>query len=151
MKQADRVIQSVQFALQPGGRFGAEFGGKGNVQTIIQGITEGLSHDYGIDAAHRNPWYFPSIGEYSALLEKVGLQVIDAHYFDRPTPLPDQEDGWSHWLDGFAESFFPEFSQEEKRIIYRKIGDKIKSELWKNGSWVVDYKRIQIVAVKPNQ
>lgn len=73
MKQADRVIQSVQFALQPGGRFGAEFGGKGNVQTIIQGITEGLSHDYGIDAAHRNPWYFPSIGEYSALLEKVGL------------------------------------------------------------------------------
>jgi trans-aconitate methyltransferase len=148
MKRADKVVEAVELALQPGGRFVAEFGGQGNVQTIIRGITEVLSGEYGINVAERNPWYFPSIGKYSTLLEQYGFKVLYAHHFDRPTSLTDGEKGLNHWLDSFADDFFPEFSNEEKMGIYRKIKNKIQLELYKDGIWEADYKRIRIVAIK---
>lgn len=33
------------------------------------------------------PWYFPSIGEYTSLMEEVGFEVIYAVYFERPSKL----------------------------------------------------------------
>lgn len=148
MKQAEKVVESVNLALRPGGRFVAEFGGQGNVQTVIHGITEVLSKDYKMDVTDRNPWYFPSIGEYSTLLEQYGFKVSYALHFDRPTPLTDGEEGLNHWLDSFADDFFPEFSKDEKTIIYGKIKEKIKTDLYKNDIWVADYKRIRIIATK---
>jgi trans-aconitate methyltransferase len=148
MKRADKAVESVELALQPGGRFVAEFGGKGNVQTVIRGITEVLSGEYGINVSNRNPWYFPSIGEYSTLLEQYGFKVSFAHHFDRATPLTDGDKGLNHWLDSFADDFFPEFSNEEKIVIYRKIKNKIHLDLYKDGIWEADYKRIRIVAIK---
>ncbi|MBO1003012.1 class I SAM-dependent methyltransferase [Pseudogracilibacillus auburnensis] len=148
MNQADKVIKSVGHALHPYGRFVAEFGGKGNVQTIIRGIAEVLAKDYGINAAERNPWYFPSIGEYSRLLEEHGFTVTFAQLFDRPTLLPDGEHGLNHWLDSFADDFFPEFSKEERTVICKKVKNEIQSDLYKDGAWEVDYKRLRIVAKK---
>jgi trans-aconitate methyltransferase len=151
MKQAAKVVESVELALHPGGRFVAEFGGQGNVQTVIRGITEVLSEDYGINVAERNPWYFPSIGEYSTLLEQSGFQVSYAHHFDRPTPLTGGEEGLNHWLDSFANDFFPEFTNEEKMVMYGKIKNQIQSDLYKDGKWEVDYKRIRMVAIKKDR
>lgn len=151
MKQAAKVVESVKLALHPGGRFVAEFGGQGNVQTVIRGITEVLSEDYGINVAERNPWYFPSIGEYSTLLEQSGFQVSYAHHFDRPTPLTGGEEGLNHWLASFANDFFPERSNEEKMVIYGKIKNQIQSDLYKDGIWEVDYKRIRMVAIKKDR
>ena len=148
MKQAEKVVESVGLALHPGGRFVAEFGGHGNVQTVIRGITEVLSQEYGINVAERNPWYFPTIGEYSTLLERYGFTVSYAHHFDRPTPLTDGEEGLNHWLDSFADDFFPEFPKEEKMVIYGKIKNQIKLDLYKDGRWEADYKRIRMVAIK---
>ncbi|RKL65735.1 SAM-dependent methyltransferase [Salipaludibacillus neizhouensis] len=148
MKQAGKVIESINLALRPGGRFIAEFGGEGNVDFIIKGIGEVLYQDYGIDVAERNPWYFPSIGEYSTLLEAHGFQVTCALHFDSPTPLADGEKGLNHWLDSFADDFFPEFSAKEKKGIYEKIRNSAQSALYKEGEWVADYKRIRIIAIK---
>ncbi|MFZ7946176.1 class I SAM-dependent methyltransferase [Neobacillus sp. 19] len=148
MKNAENVVESIGMALRDGGRLVAEFGGKGNVQTVIQGITEVLNQDYGINVENRNPWYFPSIGEYSTLLEQYGFKVSYAHHFSRPTPLPDGPKGLNHWLNGFADDFFPEFSEEERVVIYEKIKNKIQYNLFKNGIWVADYERIRIVAIK---
>lgn len=151
MKQAAKVVESVELALHPGGRFVAEFGGQGNVQTVIRGITEVLSEDYGINVAERNPWYFPSIGEYSTLLEQSGFQVSYAHHFDRPTPLTGGEEGLNHWLDSFANDFFPGFTNQEKMVMYGKIKNQIQSDLYKDGKWEVDYKRIRMVAIKKDR
>jgi trans-aconitate methyltransferase len=148
MKQAPKVVESVGLALRMGGRFVAEFGGKGNVQTIVKGIEDVLSQEYGIDAAKRNPWYFPSIGEYSSLLEQNGFRVTFVHHFDRPTPLGDNENGLKNWLESFSDDFFQEFSQEERLELYRKIEERLKLDLYNDGTWVADYKRIRIVAVK---
>ena len=63
----EAVAASVAKALKPGGRFVAEMGGKGNIATIIGAICQALAEE-GIPRERiRNPWYFPSIGEYGSL------------------------------------------------------------------------------------
>lgn len=148
MKRAESVVQSMALALREGGRLVAEFGGKGNVDAIVKAIEEVLFTNYGIDAKERNPWYFPSIGEYSSLLEKHGFRVIYASHFDRPTPLPDGDQGLDHWLDGFAGAFFTGFELDEKASAYQKIKSRLRAYLWKDGAWIADYKRIRMIAVK---
>ncbi|MBT2735701.1 hypothetical protein [Bacillus sp. ISL-7] len=54
----------------------------------------------------------------------------------------------NHWLDSFEDYYFPEFSKEEKMVIYGKIKNKIQSDLYKDGIWESDYKRIRNVAIK---
>lgn len=147
MIQPERVVASVWHALRPGGRFVAEFGGKDNVETVIIGITEVLKA-YGIDADDRNPWYFPSIGEYSSLLEKQGFRVACAIHFDRPTRVEDGEDGLQHWLHAFAQHFFHDFSVAERKRAFQQIEEKVRPVLHENSTWVIDYKRIRVVAKK---
>jgi len=101
--QAEDAARCVARSLKPNGRFVAELGGKGNVQTILTALETALEtvSNLGEEMRDRptlnpltppnnlNPWYFPSIGEYSSLLEKVGFEVVFAQLFDRPTPLGD--------------------------------------------------------------
>ncbi|MNB78641.1 Trans-aconitate 2-methyltransferase [compost metagenome] len=148
MKNAEKVISCVWDGLKPGGRFIAEFGGKGNVDTVIRSIGEVLSGKYGIDAASLNPWYFPSIAEYSTLLERQGFRVVYAVHFDRPTPMEDGENGLSHWLNGLADDFFKEIPASERGPVYDQIADKARSSLFHDGQWVLDYVRLRIAAVK---
>jgi trans-aconitate methyltransferase len=148
MKNEEKVVESMALALRSGGRFVAEFGGKGNVETIVKAITDVLLQNCGIDATERNPWYFPSIGEYSSLLEKHGFRVLYASHFDRPTPLPDEDHGLNYWLDSFADDFFIGFKQSEKLQLYKEIKDRVRPYLFKDGTWVADYKRIRVMAVK---
>ena len=74
IKQPEEAVASVWRSLKPGGRFVAEFGGKGNVKLIIAAIDNVIrAADPAVNAL--NPWYFPSIGEYGTLLEQQGLQL----------------------------------------------------------------------------
>jgi hypothetical protein len=102
-----------------------------------------------MDAAALNPWFFPSIGEYSTLLERQGFRVAYAAHFDRPTRLMDGERGIYDWLEGFASGFFAAFDEGTKRSAYSKIAAKVKPPLFKEGSWFIDYKRIRVLAVRP--
>lgn len=148
IRQPEQAARSVYDALVPGGRFVAEFGGKDNVTAIIAGILQVLKENYGIDARDRIPWYFPSIGTYSQLLERLGFRVVYAHHYDRPTILADGEEGLSHWLESFADDFFPEFSESERRTIYEQVKNACRSQMFSDGNWVADYKRLQVIAVK---
>ena len=94
----DAAIESVVRALKPGGRFVAEFGGKGNVKTILDALAAVTGRQ------DLNPWYFPGLAEYVARLDSAGLTVTFAHLFDRPTPLG--EAGVAGWLTMFGQRFF---------------------------------------------
>ncbi len=59
VKEADAVINCVAKSLKPGGRFVAEFGGKGNVGAIVGAILSVLSEIGCESPASLNPWYFP--------------------------------------------------------------------------------------------
>jgi len=149
MKRAEKVVACVWNALKPGGRFVAEFGGQGNVAAVIGAIGRVLEWDYGIDASACHPWYFSSIGQYSTLLEKQGFRVTFAARFDRPTPMKDGENGLRLWLDGFADAFFEGFSPAEREVAVRKTEAEARDELYRDGVWHVDYRRLRVAAVKP--
>ncbi|BCJ86317.1 methyltransferase domain-containing protein [Effusibacillus dendaii] len=147
MRHPEQVAESIWLALRPGGRFVAEFGGKGNVETIIRGIGEVLAESYGINADERNPWYFPSVGEYGSLLEAQGFRVIYAVHFDRPTVLQDDE-GMMDWLNMFADDFLQGFTERERTEAQKQIVARLRPILYQAGKWMADYKRIRVMAIK---
>ncbi|SEN79316.1 class I SAM-dependent methyltransferase [Lihuaxuella thermophila] len=147
IQEPGQVIENIWESLRPGGRFVAEFGGKGNVGKIIHAIAEAL-HETGIRADKRNPWYYPSLAEYSLLLEQQGFTVRFAAYFDRPTPLPGGEEGLHHWLDMFAGSFFAGLPPVVREKIYEKIKFILRNQLFNGKEWIADYRRLRVLAVK---
>lgn len=96
----------------------------------------------------RNPWYFPSIGEYATLLEQQGFDVIYAMLFARPTPLAEGEAGMANWIGMFATSFLAGLSSEQQIEIIRVVEEYLKPTLYQQGTWIADYRRIRIVAIK---
>jgi len=148
MKQPEKAIESSWLALRAGGRFVAEFGGKRNIQSVYQAILHTFARR-GLNSAERNPWYFPTIGEYSHLLEQQGFRITYARHFDRPTPLAGGEESIIHWLNIFAAPFFTDWNDQDKHQAMEEIAADLKTSLWKDGQWIVDYSRIQIIAYKP--
>src|ERR1700681_4176330 len=57
MRNPDAVIDGVHRALRPGGRFVAEMGGDGCVETIKRALIEALNRR-GVDGQAASPWYF---------------------------------------------------------------------------------------------
>ncbi|WP_373528617.1 trans-aconitate 2-methyltransferase [Nostoc sp.] len=147
VKEADSAIASIHQSLKPGGRFVAEFGGKGNVQAIATALESALEAIH-IPAQALNPWYFPSIGEYASRLEQQGFDVIHAILFARPTPLAEGEASMANWIQMFATSFLAGLSSEQKIQVIRVVEEHLKPTLYQQGTWIADYRRIRIVAIK---
>jgi SAM-dependent methyltransferase len=145
--QAEPVVEGVGRALKPGGRFVAEFGGKGNVQNVVTALEKALA-ELGIPAEDTNPWYYPSVAEYSALLEKHGLEVRRAILFDRPTRLEDGERGFAVWLEMFCKSFLERVPQAKRSDYLRSVEDAARPTLWKSAHWELDYRRLRLAAWK---
>ncbi|MEH2001671.1 MAG: methyltransferase domain-containing protein [Nostoc sp.] len=147
VKEADSAIASIHQSLKPGGRFVAEFGGKGNIKAIATALESALEA-FNIPAQALNPWYFPSIAEYASLLEQQGFDVIYAMLFARPTPLADGEAGMANWIGMFASTFLAGLSSEQQIQVIRVIEEYLKPTLYRQGTWIADYRRIRIVAIK---
>ena len=141
--QAEQAVASISQALKPGGRLIVEFGGKGNVDKIVTATNRALQ----LDPPH-NPWYFPSIAQYTTLLEKHGIEVTSAALFDRPTPLEQGDQGLRNWILMFGNAFFQDMPQERKEQLLAAIEDDLRSDLFDGTKWVADYRRIRIVGKK---
>ena len=148
IKEPQKVISNIWRVLKPGGRFVAEFGGKGNIETIINGIYEALDAAGYSSNKKFNPWYFPTIGEYGKLLESEGFLLTFATLLTRPTKLEDGENGLRNWLNMFAVCFFEGISEKKRNTIIANIENRLGPELYKKGKWMADYKRIRIMAFK---
>ncbi|MEO2206365.1 class I SAM-dependent methyltransferase [Paenibacillus pabuli] len=149
MKNPGLVVESIWKALKPGGRLVAEFGGKGNVQTIVNALEAVLEQKTGIHAADRNPWYFPTIGEYSSILEGRGFLVRQAYLYDRPTQLQDGEKGVEGWLAHFGGDYFAGLSKEQIEEVCLETSKIVLPKLWIDDAIYADYKRLRVEAVKP--
>ncbi|MFS0725322.1 class I SAM-dependent methyltransferase [Paenibacillus sp. 1P07SE] len=146
MPDAQAVIRTISHALKEGGRFVAEFGGYGNVACVIEAVEAALA-GHGYDPQGRNPWYFPTIGQYAALLEEHGFLVALAQHVERPTPLQG-ESGLRDWLDVLADDFFLDVAPDDKASIYRTVETTLKPQIYQRGQWIADYRRLRICAVK---
>jgi trans-aconitate methyltransferase len=144
----EKVVRGVAQALKPGGRFVVEFGGKGNVQLLMAAIAQAFA-EFGIPLDREaSPWYYPSIAEYAGLLEKHGLEVREASLFARPTRLEDGEEGLDAWLRMFGSSFLNRVPPERGEQFLREVRSRARSELFKNGNWELDYRRLRMAAFK---
>jgi len=134
--------------LKPGGRLVAELGGQGNVGQIVGAVLRQLqAHGYGL--AQAGWWYFSSVGEYAALLERQGFRVRLAQHYDRATTLTDPETGLIDWIEQFGTQFFAGVSAPDKAAVLAAVDAELRPDLFRAGQWLADYKRLRIVAEKP--
>lgn len=145
--QAEQVVGGIARALKPGGRFVAEFGGKGNVKNVLAALEQGLT-ELSVPSDGSNPWYYPSLAEYSSLLEEHGLEVRQAILFDRPTRLEDGAGGFANWIAMFCESFLRQVPEAERGDYVRAVEAAAHPTLWKNDLWELDYRRLRLAACK---
>ena len=147
VKKPEQALNAMYKSLKTGGRFVAELGGKGNVKLITDEIINQLTL-FGVEYNQGDfPWYFPSIGEYATLMEKTGFRVTFAHHFDRPTPLQGK-DGLRNWIDMFAGNILKDLHKDSREEIITNTENSLQERLYKNDTWVADYKRIRVVGIK---
>lgn len=145
IKEPERVITGIGKLLRPGGRFVAEFGGKGNTAELLKAIDRAWKK-LALPGPSPHPWYYPAVAEYSTLLEKNGFEVTYAILFERPTPLDDGERGLRNWLEMFGASFTEGLPDTKRGRLKEEIEEQLRPVLFRDGHWVMDYRRLRVVA-----
>lgn len=144
IQEQDTVLHSVANTLRPSGRFVVELGGTGNIENIIEATrAAAASRGYQVET----PWYFPSVGEYASKLETHDFEVHYAKLFDRPTKLKGGKGGLQSWLKQFGDGLFASVPDNEQQAIFDDIGNRLRARHFQDGDWIVDYRRLRIVAV----
>jgi trans-aconitate methyltransferase len=140
---AAAVIASVHRALKPGGRFVAEFGGAGCVQTVRLALIDAANRR-GLDGAALDPWFFPTDTAYGALLEAHGFTVRTIALFPRPTPLPGDI---ADWLGTFAQPFLKAVPESDRAAFVQEVRSAVEPMLFDPArGWSADYVRLRFAA-----
>jgi trans-aconitate methyltransferase len=143
MRDAPLVAESMARALKHGGRLVLEMGAKENIARIRAGIESVLSE---AGFAARHPWYFPSLGEYSVLLEDEGFEIDFGQTFLRWNRLEHPERGLREWIEMFGSAYFEDVPADRRDALIRKIEERLRPQLWRDGAWWADYRRLRIKA-----
>jgi trans-aconitate methyltransferase len=140
VKNADAMLTGVARALRPRGRFVAELGGYGCVQTLRVALHAALARR-GVDPGAHDPWYFPTTEDYGARLTRAGFAIDSIILVPRPTPLPGDVTGW---LETFAESFTSALPAGDRPAFLDEVREAVRPTLCNaNGEWSADYVRLR--------
>ncbi len=139
------MLRCVHDALKPSGQFVFEFGGHGN-NRLIHSALDSVFAQYGY--RYEMPFYFPTIGEYAALLESAGFRVVYAVLFDRPTELKG-ENGLKDWINMFVKTPFSVVETDStKASMIEEAVEMLRRDLYREGKWYADYVRIRMKAIR---
>ncbi len=139
----DAVIAGVRRALKPGGRFVAEMGGHGCVAAITVAMLTVLQRR-GVATQAVIPWYFPTVDDYGARLQRGGFVVDYIELIPRPTPLPTAMAGW---METFAEPLFRHLPAEQRSVARDEAIELLRPVLCDTqGRWTADYIRLRFAA-----
>lgn len=145
MTRPDVVIGGVWCALKWGGRFVAEMGGDGCVATIKAALISALARR-GIDGEPLNPWYHPTLEDYTRRLRTGGFSVEYAALIPRPTELPGDITGW---LSVFAQAFTSTLPEDQRAAFIDDVRTTLRPQLCDaRGRWWADYVRLRFKAIK---
>ena len=145
LKQPKQVINGVYKALKQNGRFVGEFGGYGNVGSLIKVMQEVFNEnkDFG---EFKNPWFFPTVKEYKSLLEQQNFEVRHIELIARPTTL---KSGMGEWLSIFAQGITNDLYESQKIFFKELCINKLKPIMFsEENGWVADYVRLRFQAIK---
>jgi len=140
----DAVIAGVHRSLKPGGRFVAEMGGHGCVAAITVAIIAVLERHGITDGAATIPWYFPTVADYRARLERAGFEVEYIELIPRPTPLPTNMAGW---VELFMQPFLNRLPADQRQPAIEEVVARLRPVLCdEQGRWTGDYIRLRFRA-----
>jgi trans-aconitate 2-methyltransferase len=148
VRDAEVAAGAIVRALKPGGRFVAEFGGHGNNRVVLDAVYRAMEALGIAEPEKHNPWFYPTIGEYAALLERHGMEVTFVALFDRPTALEGGERGLANWLGMFGARLTAPVPDERREEFQRLVEQHASARLWREGKWWVDYRRLRVVGRK---
>jgi trans-aconitate methyltransferase len=146
VERAEDAVVCMSRALKPGGRLVVEFGGKGNIANIASALEQAAREVRQVEVRATN--YFPSIGQYTPLLEKHGIEVASAVLFDRPTKLEGGEEGLENWIRMFRGPRLSMLTEDEQREVIRRVKLALRDMQFKDGDWYADYRRLRITGYK---
>jgi ubiquinone/menaquinone biosynthesis C-methylase UbiE len=146
--EKEKAIDCMYRHLKRGGRVVLEMGGKGNVERIVTALQSSLvKRGFSTNAAIPL-WYFPSLSEYTGLLEERGFIVTYAAHFNRDTNLNDTENGIKDWIKMFGSAFLKGIDETVVGSILDEVQDVLEPTNFRNGQWYADYKRLRVIAIK---
>lgn len=145
--EAAKAAECVYNSLAPGGRFVLEMGGKNNIKSIADAVKQAMEAEGEGDKLPGAFWYFPSVGEYTTLLEKQGFTVLQVQYFNRETALTG-EDGMADWIRMFGNLFFKHISNQQAEKVTARAVAALRSTCYRNNTWYADYVRLRVKAIK---
>jgi len=139
------VIKGVHQALKPKGRFVGEFGGQGNISTLVH-VMQTVVNKNKTMGDFSNPWFFPSVDKYKAALEDGGFSVAYIELIPRPTPLKTGVQEWvkifaNHIISGMPESLESEFLTQTEALARPHLFSE-------SSGWAADYVRLKFHATK---
>lgn len=143
---AEAAAESMSRALRTGGRLVLEMGARGNIRQIHEAVESAFrEHSGAALPAPRN--YFPSIGEYTTVLEAHRFEVRNAILFDRPTPL-EGERGMEQWIRQFCGFYLDELPPQSRQSAVNRAVEQLRPCLYRDGQWIADYRRLRVSAIK---
>lgn len=140
VQRADDAAACMARVLRPGGRFVVEFGGRGNVRQIDTALRNAVAEVAGVESQPAN--FFPSIAEYATILERHGIEVIQAHLFERPSRLEDGEQGLANWIRMFRSPTLAPLPDDTQREVVDRVAEQLRPKLFRDGAWFADYRRL---------
>lgn len=139
------VIQGVHNALKPNGRFIGEFGGYGNIKTLVEAMETVVDQNEAM-GQFSNPWFFPSADEYRKHLEDGGFSVVYIELLPRPTHI---EAGIREWFKIFADYVISGMPEELEDEFLMQTEQLVKPSLFtEEDGWFADYVRLRFHAIK---
>ena len=145
-RDPDAAIASAYRALRSPGRFVGEMGGHGCVAAVNVALIVGLEKRGIKNAASACPWYFPTVDDYTARLERAGFVAESVQLIPRPTPLPT---GMRAWLETFANPFCAALQEGQRGDYLEEATEMLRPVLCdEKGRWTADYMRLRFLARK---
>ena len=148
--EKEKAIDCMYETLKTNGRLVIEMGGKNNVQSIMDAIKKYLPK-YSAANTSFNIWYYPSLSEYTSLLEAKGFRVTYASHYDRETELKDTANGIKDWIKMFGSSFLKNIDEVSADKMLTEIQESLRPTNFRSGKWYADYKRLRVVAIKESK
>ena len=144
VKDSEEAVKNIHKVLKTNGRLVAEFGGYGNVYHIVEAMKEVFSihTEYGY---FDNPWFFPTVKEYTEILKSQGFEVKYIELIERPTPIDDI----ANWLAIFTNGVTEHLTLEQKEQFRHEVREILKEKIYsEEEGWVADYVHLRVEAVK---
>ena len=145
IKAQDALLDSIHKALKKNGTFVCEFGAAGNLADLLNAVAQACL-TRGKDYALR--FYYPTEGQFRALLEKHGFLVESAFTYDVDTQLAEGGPGLRNWVNQIFNVEMGWFGVEEQENVLLEIESALRPTQWDGSNWHLPNRRIRVIARK---